>query len=73
MDAINAAGISYYSGSCSEIYLEKAFDRNYSAMTAETPVLLCCITTYDVGQPSRLSKRLGKGVAQMFKIKPLRE
>jgi len=41
-------------------------------MTGETPVLLCCITTYDVGQPSRLSKRLGKGVTQMFKIKPLR-
>jgi hypothetical protein len=32
---------------------------NYSAMTGEMPVLLCCITTYDVGQPSRLSKIQG--------------
>jgi len=56
MEGVNAAGIPCYSGSCSEIYLEKAFD-----------VFRCASSTGEVPGPrNRLPVAKGLGETSLM-------
>jgi len=53
MAEVSAAGVPCYSGSCSEIYLEKAFEV-FRGMDSATSRRMCCVKSQVVFAPHRL-------------------